>query len=349
MKKSGKTKNRRDVKGVYERRVNSGRGGYRGEYEMSERQGEGRRGKNDRNSRSGSGSRGGRSRDFDKRPQKVAYREFDPKMNRDHGRDFNRDMGRDFGDEANFLPVERENLLIGRNAVAEALKSGRQIDKITVLKGAEGSVKVLVAQAKDKGIPIYQTDRVGLDRMCPGGQHQGIVAVVSNFEYSTVEEILQVAKDRNEDPFIIILDNLEDPHNLGAIMRSGECAGAHGIIIPKRRAALVTDTVAKASAGAVEYMKVAKVTNITNAIEELKEQGVWIAACDMDGDVYYKANLKGSIAFVIGNEGAGISKLVKENCDFTVSMPMVGNITSLNASNAAAVLMYEIRKQRDTI
>ena len=246
MKKSGKTKNRRDVKGVYERRVNSGRGGYRGDYEMNNRRGDNRRGKNDKNSRGGSSSRGS-------------------KPTRTHSYEFY--------DEGNFQPVDRENLLIGRNAVSEALKSGRQIDKITVLKGAEGSVKVLVAQAKDKGIPIYQTDRVGLDRMCPGGQHQGIVAVVSNFEYSTVEDILQVAKDRNEDPFIIILDNLEDPHNLGAIMRSGECAGAHGIIIPKRRAALVTDTVAKASAGAVEYMKVAKVTNITHAIEELKEQG----------------------------------------------------------------------------
>lgn len=344
MKKSGKTKNRRDVKGVYERRVNSGRGGYRGDYEMNDRGGDGRRGKNDRNSRSNSNSKNGRNRDFDRRSPKTNYREFDPRMNRDNGRDH----GHDFADDMNFAPVDRENLLIGRNAVGEALKSGRQIDKITVLKGAEGSVKVLVAQAKDKGIPIYQTDRVGLDRMCPGGQHQGIVAVVSDFEYSTVEEILQVAKDRNEDPFIIILDNLEDPHNLGAIMRSGECAGAHGIIIPKRRAALVTDTVAKASAGAVEYMKVAKVTNITHAIEELKQQGVWIAACDMDGDVYYKANLTGPIAFVIGNEGSGISKLVKENCDFTVSMPMVGNISSLNASNAAAVLMYEIRRQRDT-
>ena len=245
--------------------------------------------------------------------------------------------------------ADRENLLIGRNAVSEALKSGRQIEKLTVLKGAEGSIKMLVAKAKDQGIPVYQADRAGLDRMCPGGQHQGIVAVVSDFEYSTIDDILDEAKKRNEDPFIVILDNLEDPHNLGAIMRSGECAGAHGIIIPKRRAALVTDTVAKASAGAVEYMKVAKVTNITKAIEYLKEKGVWIAACDMDGDVYWKANLKGAIAIVIGNEGSGISKLVKENCDFTVSMPMVGKISSLNASNAAAVLMYEIRKQRDTL
>lgn len=324
MKKSGKSKNRRDVKGVYERRVNSGRGGYREEYD-----------KNDRGCRANSNSKN-RARDFERKPKKNTYKEYDPKMNRD------------YLDECMNL-TDRENLLIGRNAVSEALKSGRQIDKITVLKGAEGSVKVLVAQAKDKGIPVYQTDRIGLDRMCSGGQHQGIVAVVSNFEYSTIEDILQEAKDRNEDPFIIILDNLEDPHNLGAIMRSGECAGAHGIIIPKRRAALVTDTVAKASAGAVEYMKVAKVTNITHAIEELKEEGIWIAACDMDGDTYYKSNLKGPIAFVIGNEGSGISKLVKENCDFIVSMPMVGKISSLNASNAAAVLMYEIRRQRDVL
>ena len=320
--KKAKTKNRRDQKGVYERRMMAKKSAYRGDYSGE------------------SDNRGHRGRQNDR---------YKSKDRRDYSnkRDYSPKYDYEGRHDTDFEPVERENLLIGRNAVTEALKSGRQIDKITVLKGAEGSVKVLVAQAKEKGIPVYQTDRVGLDRMCPGGQHQGIVAVVSNFEYSTIQDILQVAKDRKEDPFIIILDNLEDPHNLGAIMRSGECAGAHGIIIPKRRAALVTDTVAKASAGAVEYMKVAKVTNITHAIEELKENGVWVAACDMDGQLYYKANLTGPIAFVIGNEGSGISKLVKENCDFTVSMPMVGNISSLNASNAAAVLMYEIRKQRD--
>lgn len=243
--------------------------------------------------------------------------------------------------------MNKENILIGRNAVAEAIRGGREIEKITVVKGGEGSIKKIVAQAKDKKIPIYYSDRQALDRLAGGGQHQGIIANVSNFKYSTVDEILEVAKQRDEDPFVIILDNLEDPHNLGAIMRTAECAGAHGIIIPKRRSVSVTDTVAKASAGAVEYMKVAKVTNISQTIEQLQQQGLWIGACDMGGQEYYKANLTGAIGIVIGSEGAGISKLVKSKCDFTVSMPMVGKITSLNASNAAAILMYEIRRQRD--
>lgn len=243
--------------------------------------------------------------------------------------------------------MNKENILIGRNAVAEAIRGGREIEKITVVKGGEGSIKKIVAQAKDKKIPIDYSDRAALDRLAGGGQHQGIIANVSNFRYSTVDEILKVAKQRDEDPFVIILDNLEDPHNLGAIMRTAECAGAHGIIIPKRRSVSVTDTVAKASAGAVEYMKVAKVTNISQTIEQLQQQGLWIGACDMGGQEYYKANLTGPIGIVIGSEGAGISKLVKSKCDFTVSMPMVGKITSLNASNAAAILMYEIRRQRD--
>lgn len=243
--------------------------------------------------------------------------------------------------------MNKENILIGRNAVGEAIKSGREIEKITVVKGGEGSIKKIIGQAKDKKIPVYYSDRQALDRMAGGGQHQGIIASVADFKYSTVDEILEVAKRRDEDPFVIILDNLEDPHNLGAIMRTAECAGAHGIIIPKRRSVSVTDTVAKASAGAVEYMKVAKVTNISQTIEQLQQDGLWIGACDMGGEEYYKANLTGPIGIVIGSEGAGISKLVKSKCDFTVSMPMVGNITSLNASNAAAILMYEIRKQRD--
>lgn len=242
---------------------------------------------------------------------------------------------------------ENNNILIGRNAVNEALRSGREIDKLLVLKGAEGSIKKTVGMAKDKRIPINTVEKVALDRAANGGTHQGVIAYVSAFEYSEVEDILETAKERQEDPFVIILDNLEDPHNLGAIMRTAECVGAHGIIIPKRRAASVTDTVAKASAGAVEYMKVAKVTNISQTLEKLKDAGLWIGACDMDGDLYYNSNLTGGIGIVIGSEGAGISKLVKSKCDFVVSMPMVGKITSLNASNAAAILMYEIRKQRD--
>jgi 23S rRNA (guanosine2251-2'-O)-methyltransferase len=243
---------------------------------------------------------------------------------------------------------ENKNVLIGRNAVMEALKSGREIEKITVAKGAEGSIKKIVAQAKEKKIPVYYADKQALDRIGGDRPHQGVAAHVSAFEYCEVEDILQVAKDSGEDPFVVILDNLEDPHNLGAIMRTAECVGAHGIVIPKRRSVSVTDTVAKASAGAVEYMKVAKVTNISQTIEKLQENGLWIGACDMDGDTYYRSNLTGPIGIVIGSEGNGISKLVKSKCDFVVSMPMVGKITSLNASNAAAILMYEVRKQRDT-
>lgn len=244
---------------------------------------------------------------------------------------------------------DRRDILVGRNAVAEAVKSGREIDKITVANGSDGSVKKTVAMAKDRGIPVYFADRQALDRMAPGEKHQGIIAQVSGFSYSSIDEILDVAENRGEEPFVIILDGIEDPHNLGAVMRTAECVGVHGIIIPKRRAASVTETAAKSAAGAAEYMKVAKVTNISRAIDELKERGLWIAACDMDGDTYWQSNLKGSIAIVIGNEGAGISKLVKEKCDFTVSMPMKGKITSLNASNAAAVIMYEVRRQRDGI
>ncbi|MEG0291894.1 MAG: 23S rRNA (guanosine(2251)-2'-O)-methyltransferase RlmB [Anaerovoracaceae bacterium] len=242
---------------------------------------------------------------------------------------------------------ENKNILLGRNAVNEAIRSGREIEKILVSKGTEGSIKKIVGMAKDKRIPINYGEKSVLDRVADGSNHQGIIAFVSEFVYSEIEDILAVAKERGEDPFVIILDNLEDPHNLGAIMRTAECAGAHGVIIPKRRSVSVTETVGRASAGAVEYVKVAKVTNITQTIEKLQEQGLWIGACDMDGDLYYKSNLTGPIGIVIGSEGAGISKLVKSKCDFVVSMPMVGKITSLNASNAAAILMYEVRKQRD--
>ena len=238
------------------------------------------------------------------------------------------------------------NIICGRNPVTEALKSGREIDKL-VVSSTEGSMIKILAMAKDAGIPIMKAEKATLDRLAPGQAHQGVAAYISPYEYAEMDDIFALAASRNEDPFIIILDNLEDPHNLGAIMRTAECSGAHGVIIPKRRACGLTETVAKASAGAIEYMPCVKVTNISQTIDELKERGVWIAACDMGGEEYYKANLKGAIAVVIGSEGFGISKLVKEKCDFIVSMPMVGRITSLNASNAAAVIMYEIRKQRD--
>ena len=238
------------------------------------------------------------------------------------------------------------NIIIGRNPVTEALKAGREIDKLLVTS-REGSMIKILAMAKEQGIPVMYVEKAALDRISGGQAHQGVAAYVSPYAYSTVDDILARAAERDEDPFIIILDGLEDPHNLGAIMRTAECAGAHGIIIPKRHSCGLTETVAKASAGAIEYMPVAKVTNVAQTVDELKDRGIWVAACDMGGPEYYRSDMSGKIAVVIGSEGFGVSKLVKEKCDFIVSMPMVGKITSLNASNAAAIVIYEIRKQRD--
>ena len=238
------------------------------------------------------------------------------------------------------------NVIIGRNPVTEILKNDRPVDKLMV-SSREGSMIKIVAMAKEKSIPVISVEKAALDRIAGGRPHQGVVAYVSPYEYAEMEDIFALAEERGEDPFIIILDNLEDPHNLGAIKRSAECAGAHGIIIPRRHACGLTEVVAKSSAGAIEYMPVVKVTNIAQTIEELKEKGIWVAACDMGGRNYYEQDMKGKIAVVIGSEGAGISKLVRDKCDFVVSMPMVGRITSLNASNAAAIIIYEIRKQRD--
>lgn len=237
-------------------------------------------------------------------------------------------------------------LIIGRNAVLEALKSNREIEKITVARGAEGSVKQIVAKAKDKKIPIYYSEKSRMDKTAGGGTHQGVMAVVSDYEYCSVDDILAKAAERGEQPFILLLDGLEDPHNLGAIMRTAECAGVHGIIIPKRRSVSVTETVAKTSAGAVEYMLCAKVTNIASEIDKLKAKGIWIGACDMGDQTYWQQDLTGPVGLVVGGEGSGVSRLVREKCDFVASIPMVGNITSLNASNAASILMYEAVRQR---
>lgn len=245
------------------------------------------------------------------------------------------------------LPEPSANAIIGRNPVIEALKAGREIEKIFIGKGAEGSITKIIGMAKDAGIPLYQSDKLTMDRMAQGLPHQGVIAYASAYSYSELEDIYAKAEEKNEEPLIIILDNLEDPHNLGAIMRTAECAGAHGVIIPKRRSCGLTEVVAKASAGAIEYMPCVKVANIGQTIDRLKEDGFWISACDMDGKAYYNQDLTGKLAIVIGSEGHGISQLVKKKCDFVVSMPMVGKITSLNASNAAAVLMYEVRRQRD--
>lgn len=244
--------------------------------------------------------------------------------------------------------MQEENYIIGRNPVIEALKSGREIDKILVLKGAnQGSVNKIVALAKERNIIIQPADKIKLDTMSDGKTHQGVIAIAAAHKYSTIDDMIELAQERGEDPFIIILDEIEDPHNLGAIMRTAECAGAHGVIIPKRRAVGLTSTVAKTSAGAIEYLPVAKVTNISVTIEELKEKGLWIYGADMDGEsYYYDSKLKGSIALVVGSEGKGISRLVKEKCDVLVKIPMVGKVSSLNASVAASILIYEVLKQR---
>ena len=239
------------------------------------------------------------------------------------------------------------DMITGRNAVLEALKSDREIEKLIVAKGAEGSIRKITGMAKDKKIPIQYREKAALDRIAGRNSHQGVIAQVSEYTYCTLDDILRRAEERGEDPFIMILDGLEDPHNLGAVMRTAECCGAHGIVIPKRRSAGITETVAKASAGAGEYMLCARVSNIGQAIDQLKERGMWVAACDMGGKAYTEQDLTGSLAVVIGSEGTGISRLVREKCDFVVSIPMKGKITSLNASNAAAILMYEVVRQRE--
>ncbi len=240
-----------------------------------------------------------------------------------------------------------EGMIAGRNAVFEAIRSGRAIDRLFVQDNAEGSIGKILAEARRRGLTCTKVSRAALDRMTGGVVHQGVAAQAAAHTYASVEEILQLAKDRGEDPLLILLDGLEDPHNLGAIMRSAECAGAHGVIIPRHASVGLTETVAKASAGAIEYLPVARVTNLVQTMEKLKEQGLWIAACDMGESLYYEADLTGPLAIVVGNEGKGISRLVKEHCDLTVSIPLKGKINSLNASNAAAIIVYEARRQRD--
>ena len=246
-------------------------------------------------------------------------------------------------------PVEEvEGQLEGRNALTEALKAGRTIDKVFIAAGdTDRSLQRLAAQAKDAGAVIVPVDRRKLDQMSTTHSHQGVIALAAAHVYYTIDDILEEAASRGETPLIIICDELSDPHNLGAIMRSAECAGAHGVIIPKRRSVGLTATVGKASAGAIEYMKVAKVGNINNAISELKEKGVWIFGTAAEGSIpMYKADLTGPTAIVIGSEGDGMSTLVRKNCDVTVHIPMKGKITSLNASAAASILLYEAVRQR---
>ena len=241
----------------------------------------------------------------------------------------------------------KEFIIEGRNAVLEAFRAGKTIDKLFVLDGCQdGPVKSILREAKKTDTIINFVDKERLDRLANSGHHEGVVARAAAYEYAEVEDILNAAKEKGEAPFIFILDEIEDPHNLGAIIRTANLCGAHGVIIPKRRAVGLTATVAKTSAGAVNYTPVAKVTNIAKTIEELKKEGMWFVCADMDGQTMYDLNLTGPIGLVIGNEGAGVSRLVKEKCDFTASIPMKGDIDSLNASVAAGVLAYEIVRQR---
>ncbi|MEG2055861.1 MAG: 23S rRNA (guanosine(2251)-2'-O)-methyltransferase RlmB [Clostridia bacterium] len=239
-------------------------------------------------------------------------------------------------------------MIMGRNAVKEALKSGRSIDRILVTTEQDGSLGELVSLAKDKNIIIRDTDKKKLDELClpfghggKSGNHQGIIALVPGVEYCEISDILNVAKERGEKPFIVLLDGIMDPYNMGSIIRSAECAGAHGVIIPKRRSASITAAVSKTSAGAVEHIKIAKVVNLTGAIDRLKDEGIFIAGADMEGESMYESHLDGAIALVIGGEAEGIGRLIREKCDFMVKIPLHGNIESLNASVAASVLMFE--------
>jgi 23S rRNA (guanosine2251-2'-O)-methyltransferase len=239
-------------------------------------------------------------------------------------------------------------IIEGRNAVLEAFRAGKTIDRLFILDGCkDGPVQTIMREAKkhkDTVVSFVKKER--LDQLSETGKHQGVIAYAASYEYAEVEDILAKAAAKNEDPFVIILDGIEDPHNLGAIIRTANLAGAHGVIIPKHRAVGLTATVAKASAGALNYTPVAKVTNIVKTIEELKDKGLWFACADMGGTEMYKLNLKGPIGIVIGNEGSGVSRLVKENCDMIASIPMKGDIDSLNASVAAGVLAFEVVRQR---
>ena len=300
-------------------------------------------------------------RDFDERRpfdrNNGERRSFD--RNNDERKPFDRKRVRDDQPKKPYTPAPVENerdeqpfLLIGRNAVREALKSGRSIDRVLVTTEHDGSLGEIVTLARERKLVVREVDRKKLDELCMpfghGGKtanHQGVVAYAAGVTYCEVSDILEAAKEKSEAPFVIVLDGVEDPHNLGSVIRSADCAGAHGVIIGKRRSASVTAAAVKASAGATEYMKIARVVNISAALNELKAAGVWIAGADMQGEDMHTAAMKGPLAIVIGNEGEGLSKLVRDNCDFLVSIPMQGHIDSLNAGVAAAVLMFEKKRQ----
>lgn len=255
--------------------------------------------------------------------------------------------GKENTDENRRESGARDDLIIGRNAVREALKSGRPADSLLVQRGERtGAVLPIIAECKQKNIPVKEVDSKKLDFMCGHANHQGVILIAAAHEYASVEDIFARAEEKNEPPFIVICDSLEDPHNLGAIIRSAEAGGVHGMIIPERRSVSLSGIVGKTSAGALEYLPVARVTNLNAVIKQLKERGVWVYAADMDGAPYKQADLTGALALVVGSEGAGVSRLVKENCDAVLSIPMKGRVNSLNASVAAAVLIFEAASQR---
>lgn len=242
---------------------------------------------------------------------------------------------------------KNENIIEGRNAVLEAFRSGKTIDKLLILNGCQdGPVKSIIREAKKQDTLIQYVEKERLNQLSGTGKHQGVIAYAAAYAYAEVKDMLKLAKERGEDPFLVLLDNIEDPHNLGAIIRTANLAGAHGVIIPKRRAVGLTATVAKASAGALYYTPVAKVTNLTRTMEDLKKQGLWFVCADMGGEQMYRLNLTGPIGLVVGSEGEGVGRLVKEKCDYIAGRPMKGDIDSLNASVAAGVLAYEIVRQR---
>ena len=277
-----------------------------------------------------------RFKNYDKKDRSTGRKNFSDNQ----GKSFNRP--RQNRDDSK----GRENAVVGRNAVAELLKTGTPIDKILV-SGVEGSVKVIVAKAKEARIPVVDTTSDYLDRLCGGENHQGVAALVAEKAYCTVEDILEIARERGEKPLIVVCDGIEDPHNLGAVIRCAECEGTHGIIIPERRACGLTPAVSKASAGAIMHMAVAKVSNIAQTIEKLKENGVWTYAAEADGQDFYDTDFSGGCAIVLGGEDSGVSRLVRERCDYTVSIPMYGKLNSLNVSTAASVLLcHAARMQR---
>ncbi len=245
------------------------------------------------------------------------------------------------------MEEQKPDLIIGRNAVAEALRSGREIDSLLIARGdRSGSLGKLIAMSREKGIVVKEVDKKKLDFMCGDGNHQGVAAFAAAHAYADVEDIFRAAEEKGEKPFIIVCDEIEDPHNLGAIIRSADASGAHGVIIPKRRNAGLSYAVGKTSAGAIEYVPVARVANLPSLLDELKERGLWVYGADMDGQSWHQTDFSGGVALVIGSEGKGLGRLVKEKCDVIVSLPMKGQVNSLNASVAAGILMFEVAKQR---